>query len=287
MTSSKTDFFAILRKYNPWWKDGRVADLPSWRRTSFDEVMNWVEHPPSKRALLLSGARQIGKTTLLLQAIEALLKKGVPPAKILYVTFDHPLIKSISLDEVLELWSELEPEQRGIEYLFLDEIQYAQDWQVWLKHQVDFFKHRRIVVTGSAMPLVTENKESGVGRWHTLKLPTLSFFEYLQIKQVSLSNIPPLTKLEELFHWKPTHFHRVTGEISPLVPHFHEYLLRGGFPQSAQTDDIAQAQQLLREDIVDKIVERRFFYFQIFTQIRNVDEPAIMKAKIKKQLLQF
>ena len=40
------------------------------------------------------------------------------------------------------------------------------------------------------------------------------------------------------------------------MPHFHEYLLRGGFPQTALVDSIPMAQKLLREDIVDKALKR-------------------------------
>jgi hypothetical protein len=43
---------------------------------------------------------------------------------------------------------------------------------------VDFAKQRRIAFTGSAMPLVEAGQESGVGRWHTIRLTTLSFYEY-------------------------------------------------------------------------------------------------------------
>lgn len=41
-----------------------------------------------------------------------------------------------------------------------------------------------------------------------------------------------------------------------LVGLFHEYLLRGGFPQSAIVESIHLAQKLLREDIVDKVLKR-------------------------------
>ena len=60
------------------------SDLPTWRRAAFAEVRQWVKSPPAPRAMLLSGARQTGKTTLLLQAIESLLAEGVPPGQILY-----------------------------------------------------------------------------------------------------------------------------------------------------------------------------------------------------------
>jgi predicted AAA+ superfamily ATPase len=39
------------------------------------------------------------------------------------------------------------------------------------------------------------------------------------------------------------------------VGHVDEYLLRGGFPQTAQVESITQAQRLLREDIIDKVLK--------------------------------
>lgn len=147
--------------------------------------------------MLLSGARQIGKTTLLLQAIDVLLDQGVPPTNILYATFDHPLLKLIGLDGLLRLWREFEPAREGVEYLFLDEIQATKDWQVWLKHQVDFEKRRRIAVTGSATPLETEGLESGVGRWHTIRLATLSFYGYLQIRNDPVPQLPAVSSFKD------------------------------------------------------------------------------------------
>ena len=197
--ASKAELFAVLRQYNPWWSGGRFPDLPTWRRAAFREISAWAENPPAGRALLLSGARQVGKTTLYLQAIDELLNRGVAPTNILYATFDHPLLKLIGLDALLKLWREFEPVREGPEYLFLDEIQVAKDWQTWLKHQVDFEKRRRIAVTGSATPLVAEGQESGVGRWQTIRLATLSFFEYLQIRKLSVPPLPAVGSLLELF----------------------------------------------------------------------------------------
>jgi hypothetical protein len=256
MIASKNELFAVLRQYNAWWDGGGVPDLPPWRRAVFPQLLEWLTDPPAPRAVQLSGARQVGKTTLLLQAIEELLRTGIRPEQILYVTFDHPLMKLIGLEGVLDLWHELQPPPEGLEYLLLDEIQNTSEWPTWLKLQTDFEKKRRIAVTGSAIPIHTEGTESGVGRWHTIKLPTLSFFEYLQIKKIEPPKLPAVSSLTEVFDWSQPDRIRIGEAARPLVAHFHEYLLRGGFPQTAQVENIGTAQRLLREDIVDKVLKR-------------------------------
>lgn len=256
MIASSEEILSVLRQYNPWWSGRPLADLPVWRRAIYSELRQWVATPPAPRAVLLSGPRQVGKTTLLFQVIEQLLADGVPSQSILYATFDHPLLKLVGVDHVLKLWREHEVQSEGPEYLFLDEIQFVRDWQTWLKLQVDFQKNRRIVVTGSATPLVSEGQESGVGRWHTLRLATLSFYEYLQLIRADAGALPELKSLASIFQWPSSELRRVSDLASPLSGHFHEYLLRGGFPQCALLPSIDLAQKLLREDIVDKVLKR-------------------------------
>ena len=256
MKVSKEEIITVLSQFNPWWRGEAIADLPTWRRAAFQELHTWTTQPPAPRAVLLSGARQIGKTTLMLQAVDAILRAGVPPANILYATFDHPILKLAGIDAVLQAWREREPKADGLEYLFLDEAQFIRDWGTWVKLQVDFQKSRRIAFTGSTMPLVEVGQESGVGRWHTIRLTTLSFFEYLKIKNLTLPGLPQVKSLRDLFSWPQADFYRVTEAAAPYVGHFHEYLVRGGFPQTAQIESITQAQRLLREDIIDKVLKR-------------------------------
>jgi predicted AAA+ superfamily ATPase len=254
--ASQQEIYAVLREYNPWWDGGR-PELPKWRRVAFSEVYGWLSDPPTRRAVLVSGARQVGKTTLLLQAVDALINEDdANPEQILYVTFDHPLLKLIGLEGVLKIWEESRPESSGAEYLLLDEIQNTNNWQTWLKHQVDFNPRRRIAVTGSAMPLSAASAESGVGRWHTVKLPTLSFYEYLRIKNIQLPRLPTMNSLLPIFEWSESRMAKEASKARRLIPHFHEYLLRGGFPETAKVSNITTAQKLLREDIVDKVLKR-------------------------------
>ena len=251
----KGDLYEVMRQFNPWWTGTKDLALPHWRRAVFSELIMWLHTPPAKRALLLRGARQIGKTTLLLQGIETLLSEGVLPHRITYLTLDHPMLKTVGLEALMQLLHDIHLASNEREYLFIDEIQCSEHWQVWLKHQVDFNPNRRIVVTGSAMPLNLPQTESGVGRWHTVHLPTLSFFEYVRLQEITPPNLATrsLSGLQELLQsdWIP-----IIEAFQPLLTQFNGYLLKGGFPQTAQMNDIDKAQQLLREDIIDRVLKR-------------------------------
>lgn len=217
--------------------------------------MRWIEEPPARRAILLSGARQVGKTTMVQQAIARLLSAGTDPANIIYATFDHPLLKLAGLEAVLAAWREREARVPGPEFIFLDEAQYLPDRATWIKHQVDFASERRIAFTGSAMPLLESDQESGVGRWHTIRLTTLSFYEYLRLQDIDTDLVPKVEGLHSLLNWASGQFQRTSEAAASLSGHFHEYLLRGGFPQLVKVPELADAQRLLREDIVDKVLK--------------------------------
>ncbi len=259
MNIPKEDLFQVLRQYNPWWAGDRKPETVAWRRAAFYELWEWLWIPPSRRAIVLTGARQIGKTTLFLQAIARLLEKGVPPQNILYATYDHPFLKLFGLEKLLELWRELETARDGPEFIFLDEVQFTKHWQTWVKHQVDFSgKERRIALTGSATPLTEFGQESGVGRWVTLKLHTLSFFEFLQItgKEVARQPATRVDSLSDFFDWTDRQRQDAGMAFQELTGFFHEYLVRGGFPEIALIENLDRAQKLLREDIVDKVLKR-------------------------------
>lgn len=256
MEITKEELVSILASFNPWWKDERIPDLPVWHRGAFQPLMTWIECPPAQRAVLLSGPRQVGKTTLLLQAIQKLLSSGVPAGNILYATFDHPICKLAGLDAVLKAWRELIPKMPGPEFLFLDEAQFIANIGTWIKHHVDFFKTKRIIFSGSATPLIAIGQESGVGRWHTLHVSTLSFYEYLLIRNTQLPSIPTIGSLKALDDTTLHERQRIVEAAASLIGHFHEYLIRGGFPQTVLVDSLTQAQKLLREDIIEKVLKR-------------------------------
>jgi predicted AAA+ superfamily ATPase len=250
-----------LRQFNPWWSNEPINDLPDWYRPAFRDIRDWVNSPHTGRSLVLTGPRQVGKTTLFRQVIRDILQTNIPPENILYATFDHPLLKLVGQEQVLQIWREFIPPKKQndtvIEYLFFDEFQFLDDWSVWLKLQSDFQKHRRIAVTGSAVSLLEQGTESGVGRWMTIRLPTLSFYEYLLIRHENpFEEAPERAALMMFQHLSERERLDWSDRARKLTPYFHQYLIRGGFPECAMIDSIPRLQRLLREDIIDKILKR-------------------------------
>ncbi len=137
-------------------------------------------------------------------------------------------------------------------------------------HLVDHNSHYKIAATGSASPLLTVlGAETGVGRWVDIKIPTLSFYEYCELKKVPLPVLPRDIKPTQLHTIKQPELTNVMQACARLVPYFHRYLLIGGFPELALLDDLTLSQKLLREDIVDKVLKRDM---TTIYNIRNVNE---------------
>ena len=77
----------ILRKYNPWWRSPSAVKEESrpQKRLAYYEALKIIKHKTIRRFAVLSGARRVGKTTILYQMIDHLIDEGINPKKILYV----------------------------------------------------------------------------------------------------------------------------------------------------------------------------------------------------------
>lgn len=264
----------VLQQYNPWWRSPSVIpdETKPHKRLAYYEALWVLEHPTIRRFAVLSGARRVGKTTILYQMIEKLLHDGVAPKNILYVSFDNPIVKLVSVEAVLDLYEQLYPIEQT-RYLFLDEIQYTENWELWLKVVYDTRKNVRLVATGSASPLLEKGaSDSGTGRWSVLKVPTLSFYEYCQLLRLDCCpDIPEAVSLPRLVQTDKRVLADLMNRFTPLVRHFNRYLTIGGFPELALSDDDAYAQRVLREDVVDKVIKRDML------SLFNVRSPLLME----------
>ncbi|MDA8234275.1 MAG: ATP-binding protein [Clostridia bacterium] len=268
---SDEQLLQLLFNTNKWWTTGKFpeAEKKETRRFAFYEAKKYLFNPKLKRAVLFTGLRRVGKTTILYQLIEELLTKGVPAKNILYVSFDHPMIKICSINRILDVFKNNVAQGEEL-YLFFDELHYAEEWNFWLKTLVDHYPYYKIAATGSASPLLAvKGAETGVGRWVDIKIPTLSFYEYCQLKKIPLPSLPATIKPTQLHALKPSELTSVMHACSGLLPPFHRYLLIGGFPELALLDDLTLSQKLLREDIVDKVLKRDM---TAIYSIRNINE---------------
>lgn len=261
----------ILRSYNPWWVSGAVNPgfCPTYKRFSYYEAMKRLQETQVRRTVVLTGARRVGKTTIQFQMIDALLRQGIAPHRIVFVSMDHPMLKLAGVDEILECYhGNICADQDA--YYFFDEIQYAEDWAQWLKTLYDTQPTTKIVATGSASPaLVRGSTESGAGRWSVIQVPTLSFYEYCALIGVPDLQLEPTLKPSALLGMDQWQRGQVMSKMAAVQNHFIRYLQVGGFPELALAKNDLLAEQVMREDVVDKVLKRDL---PALYKIRNVTE---------------
>ena len=256
--TSKESILKVLNAYNPWWKTGTTNPslTKTYKRFAYYDAMNKLDNNDIRRTVVLTGTRRVGKTTIQYQMIDELLKRGVPARKILFVSLDHPMLKLSAFDDVLECYHENIYADNDV-YYFFDEIQYAQDWDRWLKTIYDMNPETKVVATGSASPaLMKGSTESGAGRWSVISVPTLSFYEYCELIGVSKPDFDNKLKITSFLNMSRQEQTSTMLKLSDIQKHFNRYLQVGGFPELALSDNDVMAQQIMREDVVDKVLKR-------------------------------
>ncbi len=270
---SEEKIIKVLWQYNPWWRSPASVkeDAKPQRRLAYYEALQMLKHPSIRRFIVLSGVRRVGKTTILYQIIDRLLDEGVNPRNILYVSFDNPILKLISVEAVLSVYESMYP-IAGEKYLFFDEIQYTDDWELWMKVIYDSKKDVRMIATGSASPILEKGStDSGTGRWNVLKIPTMSFYEYCKI--LGLEDPLPSYPIQpcDLTEMDDSQLGDLVSRFLPLRNHFNRYLTIGGFPELVLSGDDLYAQRMLREDVVDKVIKRDVL------SLFNIRNPLLME----------
>lgn len=257
-----------LRGYNPWWT-GQQRSTPRFRRVAFRKCLDRLVDRDSRRAVMLSGPRRVGKSTILLQIADALIEEhGRDPRAILYVSLDDNLLKLAPLDDLIRIYRETMYPEGSHCFLLLDEVHYAFDWDQHIKTLVDHHPEYTILATGSAsLEQRARVAHSGVGRWVTIPIPTLSFFEFLQLRDEQPDAVDGSLRIRDLVEMSDVDRAGLAAILRPTLPLFRKYLLVGGFPETARMEDVAECQRLLREDIVDRVLKRDI---SVLFNVRNV-----------------
>lgn len=234
------DWTGLVEEKNPWWRQPRhrVARSFPARRDVQPQVVRHVGRLNHRRALVLVGPRQVGKTTVLLQTADDLLDAGWPPANLTYFDFsDDRLTEELSARQVVAVEPEgLDPEHPRA--FLLDEIGSAPAWDRWLKQAVDG-RHGRFVVTDSAARLMRrKGRESGVGRWDEWWLEGLTLRELAHLEGRSEDAEAVIRRSPDLVD---------------------RYLTLGGFPEIVLHGDSIEtglSLRRLREGVVEKAILR-------------------------------
>ena len=171
----------MMEKYNFHWREGFFYNFPK-KRFLFNDIVKEIE---SKQIISLIGLRRTGKTTILKQVIDHLIKsKKVKREYILFYSFDEeqPKIEEIITEYETKLGKELLDIKDKI-YIFLDEIQKLKNWQNQVKYYYDNYQNIKFFVSGSSSLFIKKHtQESLAGRIYEFVLNPLSFEEFLIFK---------------------------------------------------------------------------------------------------------
>ena len=231
------------------------------------------KHIPKKEYTIITGARQVGKTSLLLALYKELseTKKQVH-----YLTFeDYEVLESINKhpEEIFRYVPRplklIEPskEKQNIVYLLIDEIQYAATPTSFLKYLFDTYgENLKIIATGSSAFYIDQKFEDSLaGRKRIFELKSLDFEEWLTFnKQHRI--------LEELIEVRKQKEY-ISSSSHEFINHFHNYLLFGGFPrvvlEKNQTDKIYILRELmnsfLKKDLLESNITRTDKFYKFFS----------------------
>ena len=264
------DVDAHLREANPWWQGlpGRV--LPPYRRWVFDTMLRRLDAKVAP-AIVLRGARQVGKTTLQEQTIEFLLtERGVDPKRIFRVQFDElPSLRDLETP-ILEIlrWYQNRILGRTLNqaahagepaYVFLDEVQNLPDWAPQLKALVDHHTVQ-VVVTGSSALRIEAGKDSLAGRIASLELGTLLLREIggLRYGETIEPLLPPngLHPLLEIDFWRGIESHGIAHREARDRA-FSAFSERGGYPlvHTRPEADWPELADQLNETVIRRVIQ--------------------------------
>ena len=246
----------ILLEQNPHWQ-GQIKTYV--KREKLTELILYL---PTRQIITISGIRRCGKSTLAKEAIRHLIESGVNPYNILFVNLEQPYFLEYQhdanyLNTIYDEYLKIANPQ-GKTYVIFDEIQFFQNWQVFIKSKYES-SDIKFIITGSNSSLLSHELNTLLsGRTLGIQLDTFSFQEFLDYKEISYSS-----RIE-----------RVSNRIA-IARAKEEYLKWGGFyevfdePNELIKKDILinYARNIIYQDIVPRYgirnsseLERLFFY---------------------------
>ena len=220
------------------------------------------------------------------QTVKRLLADaGLPPARLVWARLDHPRLMQLGLDQIVRhVVDQTGATEAEPVYLFLDELTYAESWDLWLKTFYDDGWPVRIIGTSSSVAALKHGRtESGVGRWTETYLPPFSCGEYLDVAGVDLPAVEVAGDLRDTVEAWIGNAAAIAdaGLAAELARHRRRYLLLGGFPElltkppaaagvgtgEDEHADLLESQRVLRSDAIERAI------YKDIPQVFNMVEP--------------
>jgi len=247
------------------------------------EITEWIKN--SKKALLVSGARQVGKTFLIR---ECLRKEQIEFVE--FNLIEQPEIVGLlasaeTVDDLILRLSLFTDKKlvKGKSIIFFDEIQEYKEIVTKIKFFVEEGSFRYIL-SGSLLGVeITNLKSAPVGSLHTIKMYPLDFEEFLQVFNVQAKLIKSLRESFE----KRLPVDEIVNK--KLLDIFNLYLLIGGMPSAVMRyvetssleevyeEHIAIIEQYKQDFTKYEAQDKKFYLTQVYDLI-----PAELSEKNKR-----
>jgi predicted AAA+ superfamily ATPase len=262
-----------LYRQNPWWQANPLPPLPQFQRWPFAKVLNRLRTPVAP-ILIIRGPRQIGKTTLQQQIVAQLLAEGVNANRILRIQFDdlpslahvdpgggEPILRLVDWFEEKILGSNLNEAARRGEpaFLFFDEVQNLNAWDVQLKSLVDHVAVRALV-TGSSALRIERGRDSLAGRIQTLEVGPLRLAEIAALRGFGeLKTAQPDNGWDEWL--QPEFWHRLRAlgieQAKIRDAAYAAFSERGAYPVAQINPNVAwpEIADQLKETVINRVIQ--------------------------------
>jgi hypothetical protein len=193
--------------------------------------------------IVIVGARQVGKTTLMNRLYE-----GLPGPKA-FLDFEDPELVTL-FEEDIKTFTQLYVKDK--QYLFIDEFQHAKQGGKLLKYLYDH-SDTKFIISGSSSLDLTVSAAYLVGRIFVFELFPFSFAEFLSYKSPELLHILK----ERISRGTPIS----TSLHHQLLPYFEEFSIWGGYPRVTISHNEQEKVEVLKNIFITYLLKdiRGFF----------------------------
>jgi hypothetical protein len=237
-----------------------------FKRALFQTIYPQLNH---KNAIVITGMRQVGKTTLMKQLSDSWNGKK------LWFDFDNPLdtmvFENVSFNSIFEeLRRDAKADENERFLVCIDEIQNFPNITKVIKYLIDHYNVKFIVTGSSNFYLRNLFPESLSGRKFLFVLYPLSFREYLHFHGYLSENELQPDFSEAFASYSKT-------QIYKRRDFYQEYIEFGGFPEVALTPDYATKKLILR-NIFSSFFEKDIKVFSELKDVRELRDMILLLA---------